>query len=160
MFFLCLYRSPSQGREEFESFRTNFDLFFSNINNLSPGCSIITGDFNARFTKWWKLHKENFEGRDIKSKLVWLDIANIFISNPNLINSSGSEMSLFEKCHHNIMYGKIDFKILIPPPYMREVWDYKNASAECIQCSVSSIDWTFYSGENLSAKRLAYLISV
>ena len=52
-------------------------------------------------------------------------------------------MSLFEKCHHNIVYGKIDFKIPIPPTYMREVWDYKTASAESIQRSVSSIDWDF-----------------
>ena len=41
------------------------------------------------------------------------------------------------------MYGKIDFKIPIPPPYMREDWDYKNACAEIIQRSVSSIDWDF-----------------
>ena len=65
-------------------------------------------------------------------------------------------MSLFEKCHHNIVHGKIDFKIPILPPYMTEVWDYKNASAETIQCSVSSIDWSFYFGENLSTKRLTY----
>ena len=51
-FFSCLYRSPSQGREEFESFCTDFDLFLSNINDLSLVCSIITGDFNARSTKW------------------------------------------------------------------------------------------------------------
>ena len=44
-------------------------------------------------------------------------------------------MSLFEKCHHNIVYGKIDFKIPIPLRYMREVWDYKNASAESMQPS-------------------------
>ena len=52
-------------------------------------------------------------------------------------------MSLFEKFHHNIVYGEIDFKIPIPPPYMREVWDYKNASAKSIQRSISSIDWDF-----------------
>ena len=76
-----------------------------------------------------------------KNSLSCIDL--IFTSNPNLINSSGVEISLFEKCHHNIVYGKIDFKIPIPPPYMREVWDYKNASAESIQRSVSSIDWDF-----------------
>ena len=52
-------------------------------------------------------------------------------------------MSLFEKCHHNIVYGQLDFKIAIPPPCTREVWDYKNASAESIQRSVSIIDWDF-----------------
>ena len=80
----------------------------------------------------------------------------IFTSNPNLINSSGVEMSLFEKCHHNIVYGKIDFKIPIPPPYMREVWVYKNASAESIQRSISSIDWDFLFWEKSIKKRLTY----
>ena len=65
-------------------------------------------------------------------------------------------MSLFEKCHHNIVYGKIDFKIPIPPPYMREVWDYKNASARSVKRFVSGIDWDFLFRENLSPKRLTY----
>ena len=101
----------------------------SNTNDLSPDCSIINRDFNARSTKWWKLDKENLEGREIniitraaghsqlinqpihitKDSLFCIDL--IFTSKPNLINSSGVEMSLFEKCHHNIVYRKIDFKI-------------------------------------------------
>ena len=160
-FFSCLYKSPSQGREEYESFCTDFDSLLSNINDLSLPCSIIIDDFNARSTKWWKLDKENLEGREIniitraagysqlihqptnitKDSLSCIDL--IFTSNPNLIKSSGVKMSLFEKCQHNIVYDKIDFKIPIPPPYMRDVWDYKNASAECIQRSISSIDWDF-----------------
>ena len=40
-FFSCLYRSPSQGRDEFESFYSEFDLFLSNINDLSPACCIL-----------------------------------------------------------------------------------------------------------------------
>ena len=146
----------------------------SNINDLSQVCSIITGDFNARSTKWWKLDKENLEGREIniitraagysqlinqpthitKDSLSCIDL--IFTSNPNLINSSGVEMSLFEKCRHNIVYGKIDFKISIPPPYTREVWVYKNASAESIQRSISSIDWDFLFWEKSIKKRLTY----
>ena len=27
------------------------------------------------------------------------------------------------------MYGIIDFKVPLPPPYQREVWDYKNANS-------------------------------
>ena len=58
MLFSCLYRSPSQDREEFKSFCTDFDLFLSNINDLSSACSIITSGFNARSTKWWKVDKQ------------------------------------------------------------------------------------------------------
>ena len=67
-----------------------------------------------------------------------------FTSNPNLIDSSGVEMSLFEKCLHDIVFDQTDFKIPIPPPYMKEVWDYTNASTNAsIQRSVSGIDWDF-----------------
>ena len=68
--------------------------------------------------------------KKLKDSLSCINL--IFTSSPNLINSSGVEMSLFEKRLHNIVYGKIDFKIPISPPYMREVWDYKNASTESI----------------------------
>ena len=60
-------------------------------------------------------------------------------------------MSLFEKCHHNIVYGKIDFKIPIPPPYIKE--NCKNASSECIQRSISSINWEFlFWGKSINKK--------
>ena len=60
-------------------------------------------------------------------------------------------MSLFQKCYHNIVYGKIGFKIPVLPPYMREVWDYKNTSAESAQRS--SIDWDFlFRGKSINKK--------
>ena len=67
----------------------------------------------------------------------------IFTSNPSFISASGVELSLYEKCHHTLIYGKINFNVPLPPPYIREVWDYKNAEAENIQQSVSGIDWDF-----------------
>ena len=130
-------------------------------------------DFNARSTKWWKLDKENFEGPEVniitravgysqvinqsthitKDSLSCIDL--MFTSNSNLINRYGVETSLFQKCRHNIVYGKIDFKIPIAPPYMREVWHYKNASAES-NVLFLVLTGTFYSGENMSSKRLTY----
>ena len=53
-FLICVYRSPRQNRDEFEDFCTKFDLLMSNINNEFPLCSVITGDFNARCSRWWK----------------------------------------------------------------------------------------------------------
>ena len=50
------------------------------------------------------------------------------------------ELSLYEKCHHNLICGKINFNVPLPPPYIREVWDYKNAKVGNIQQSVSGID--------------------
>ena len=47
----------------------------------------------------------------------------------------------------------MDFKILIPPPYIREVYDYKSARAESIQRSISIIDWDFlFLGKSINKK--------
>ena len=51
-FFTCLYRSPSQNHDELERFCDNFGLLLSNINDLHPTCSIVLGDFNAKWLKW------------------------------------------------------------------------------------------------------------
>ena len=50
-FFTCLYRSPSQNHDELECICINFDIFFSNINNIYPTSSIVLDDFNAKCSK-------------------------------------------------------------------------------------------------------------
>ena len=50
-FLTCLYRSPSQNQEQFESFCENFIDVLSDINNQQPTCSILVGDFNAKLSK-------------------------------------------------------------------------------------------------------------
>ena len=43
--------------------------------------------------------------------------------------------------HRNIIFGKIDIRILLLPSYVREVWDYSSANAENIQKAVQDFDW-------------------
>ena len=50
-FLTCIYRSPSQSRDEFENFCLKFDLLLNKLNDEFPFCSIITGDFNARCSR-------------------------------------------------------------------------------------------------------------
>ena len=77
----------------------------------------------------------------------------IVTSNPNSINKSAVKMSLFKKCHHDTVYGKIDFKIPILPPYMGKVWEYKNTNTESIQRSISSTEWDFlFRGKPINKK--------
>ena len=117
------------------------------------------------------MDRENSEGREIhslkstagRSQLIdqpthttkdsssCIDL--IFTSNHSFISSSGVEVSLFEKCHHHLIYGKINFNVPLPPPYIREVWDYKKAKVENIQRSISSIDWDFmFQGKTVNQK--------
>ena len=59
-FSTCIYRYPSH--DEFENFCVNFDLLRNNINDEFPICSIVTGDFNARCSSWWKNDITNTPG--------------------------------------------------------------------------------------------------
>ena len=52
VFFSCLYRSPSQTKEEFREFCADLNLLLSNVNDLNIPLSVITGEFNARSSKW------------------------------------------------------------------------------------------------------------
>ena len=66
----------------------------------------------------------------------------IFSSNTSFVKSCGSELSISEKCHHNIIYGTLNFDIPLPPPYYRDVWNYKHANTGSIQKTVSTFDWS------------------
>ena len=53
-FVTCTYRSLSQNQDEFKNFCTNFDILLNNINDEILLCLIVTGDFNACCSSWWK----------------------------------------------------------------------------------------------------------
>ena len=61
--------------------------------------------------------------------------------NVNLTKNRGVEQSIYGICHHNIIYGTLNFNIILPPPYYRELRDLKSANAECIQKSINNFDW-------------------
>ena len=48
--FLCLYRSPSQTRDIFETFADNFELTLDTIVNKKPFLIVALGDFNVKAT--------------------------------------------------------------------------------------------------------------
>ena len=53
----------------------------------------------------------------------------------------GVEQTIYNKCHHNIIYGSLNLNIPLPPPYYREVWDCKNTDLVCIQREISLVNW-------------------
>ena len=70
-------------------------------------------------------------------------------TNTNVISKHRVGVSIFEKCHHNIIFGNIDIRVPLPPPYVRKVWDYSKANAENIKKAISSFNWN-KAFENLS----------
>ena len=62
-------------------------------------------------------------------------------TNSKLLCDVGVHETIYDKCHHNIIYGSLNLIIPLPPPYYREVWDYKNTDAVCIQRAISFVNW-------------------
>ena len=124
-----MYSSPSQTQDEFEEFYNDLSLPLSNVSDVNATLSVITGDFNAKLSSWWSLDKDNAEGREINSLISacgYSQLINkpihvskkssscidlIFVTSPSLIRETGVKLSIFEKCHHNPIYGIIDFEV-------------------------------------------------
>ena len=64
----------------------------------------------------------------------------IFASITTYLNT-GIEKQIYDKCHHNIIYEKLNFDIPLPPPYYRKLWDYKKVNTEAIQRAISAFNW-------------------
>ena len=158
-FFKCLYRSPNQNHEELENFSPNLDLVLSNINDNHPTCSILIGYFNAKSSKWCNSDKSNRAGIELDnittsagySQLInepthiinktssYIDL--IFSSDLNVTRNCGIEKTIYEKCHNDIIYGTLNFNVPLPPPYYKDIWDYKHANTEKIQKDILLFDW-------------------
>ena len=65
----------------------------------------------------------------------------IFYTNKNIILNHGIDVSNFDKCHHNIISGKIDIRVPLPPIFVREVWDYSKANVEHIKKAITNFNW-------------------
>ena len=147
--FSCLYRSPSQTRDIFETFADNFELTLDTIVNKNSFLIVAFGDFN-----WYKNDINSYE--DLKTDTITSQFglqqlinepthltANssscidlIFTSQPNLVMESGVHSSLHPSCHHQIVLAKINLKFCYPPPYKREIWHYEKANADLIRRSI------------------------
>ena len=64
----------------------------------------------------------------------------IFTSQPNIVVESGVYPSLHPNCHHQIIFAKFNLKIYYPPPYLREVWHYKEANTDLIKQAISNFN--------------------
>ena len=52
--FLCLYRSPSQTRDIFETFADNFELTLDSIIKKNPFLIVALGGLDTKTTNWYK----------------------------------------------------------------------------------------------------------
>ena len=95
----------------------------------------MLGDFSVKCSKWRASDKNNTAGieldnitmtsgynqmtdkptRYITESSSCIDL--IFSSNVNITKTCGVKQSFYEKCHHNIIYGTLNFNIPLPSSF-------------------------------------------
>ena len=160
IFFTVLYRSPSSNHTspELQTFLTNFENMCSNIKAEKPFATFFAGDFNAYSSLWWPDGDTNPKGTELDDLFTLLGLTQliseptnfephknpscidlIITDQPNLILDSGTRPSLDPYCHHQIIYGKINFRVPPRPPL--DNWHFNRANSAAIKRSMFSFPW-------------------
>ena len=113
-----MYRSPSQSKDEFESFADNLELNLDSFALRNPYLIVVLGDFNAQAKGWYPSGKTTYEGTRIDGIASQFGLEQqihepthiigessscidlIFASQPNLLVESGVQFSLHQSYHH------------------------------------------------------------
>ena len=127
----------------------------------------MIGDFNAKSCNWSSNDTITSEGAQIDSitflygmkelisepthilqqSSVFIDL--IFTNQPNIAMDSGGDSSLHPKCHHQIIYSKLNLKIEYPPTDIRKIWNYNRAETDLINRAIENCDWSsLFLGKN------------
>ena len=134
---LSLYRSPSQSKDEFESFVDNFELNLDSFALSKPNLIVVLGGFNEQTKGWYPYGKTNYEGARIdvitsqcrleqlihewthviRERFPCIDL--MFTFEPNLVVESGAHPSLHQNCYHQIVFARFNLKVVFQPPYER-----------------------------------------
>ena len=139
VFFVVLYRHPHQTGDEFDLFLYKLQLTVDRIKNPKPHCLVITDDFNCRTKQWWSGDVElpersaldEFIESNNLSQLIdeptnirttgmsCIDL--IITDQPNLFVDFGVHSSLDDHCQHQIINGKLNISVPLPPPYTKGI---------------------------------------
>ena len=135
-YLVSFYHSPNQNPEEFELFLTNLENLLADITNRHPHFMLLLGNFNAKSKSWFINGQSSSEGTQLESltslhgmKQLLAESAHvlenssscidlIFTNQPNLIMDARVHPLLYSKCHHQVIYAKINLQIEYPPPLL------------------------------------------
>ena len=77
--------------------------------------------------------------RILKNSYSCIDI--IFTTQPNMVSESGVYYSLYQNCHHQIIFAKFNLKIYYPSLYEKTISHYSQANVDHIQQTINLFDW-------------------
>ena len=157
-YVVSLYRSLSQTPDEFGSFINNLQKLIANIYSRKADFVLMIGDFHAKSYKWSINDTTTPEGDQLESitslyrmKQIISEPSHtlqhssscidlIFTNQPNIVMDSRVDSPLHSKCHHEIIYSKLNLKIVYPPLYIRKIWNYNRAETDLIKnCDCPSL---------------------
>ena len=162
IFFLlfCIEVLPLTITPNFQAFLSDFTNLYSNIKAENPFATFFTGDFNAHSQYWWPGGNTTPEGSEIEHLLLNLGLSQVICEptnfepnkkpscidlvitdQSNLILDSGTRASLDPYCHHQIIYCKVNFRILPSPPLDRKIWHFNRANSAAIKSSMTNFPW-------------------
>ena len=87
---ICLYRSPSQNMEEFETSVKNLELNLELIFTKYPYLTVVIGDFNVKSQNWYKDNKTRFSGTKLEIMTSHYGLTTQIINEPALILEDAS----------------------------------------------------------------------
>ena len=139
-------------------FRQRWEETIININDCSPTIAIYIGDFNARTSEWWNGDSTNLQGTEpaelaaqyslnqiidgpthiLSNSASCIDL--IFTAETNFVTESGVVPALFPRCHHQLIFPKVNFTTFFPPAYGWRIWHYSRANINAIRQAVNSVD--------------------
>ena len=92
--FVSLYRSPSQNRDEFETFLDNLVLNFDHMADKNPYLMVVLGDFNAKLNSWYTNDSTDIEGSKIDILTSIFVFHQIINEATHILNDSSSCIDL------------------------------------------------------------------
>ena len=60
----------------------------------------------------------------------------MFANQPNIIIDNGTHPTIHSKCHHQLIYVKLNLKIDNTSPYTGEIWNYNSAETDLINPTI------------------------
>ena len=125
----------------------------------NPLLIVLIGDLNAKSKNWYSHNKSSHEGNEIENATAQFGLQQIikepthisntllscidliFTSQRNFITNSDVQSSLHSNCHYQIVFAKFNLHIVYPPPYLREIWHYREANTELIRRAIKEFNW-------------------
>ena len=121
----------------------------------------FTGDFNGHTQAWYPDGDTNAEGVLLDDLFTTLNLSQLInepthffrddcnpscidlliTDQPHLVLDSGIRPSLDPTVKHQILFGKINYKIPLLPKYKRRIWHFNRANTNLITRALSQFPW-------------------